>query len=144
MSTPVVPPSGTHRVAPRILVIDDEPSIGRALKRCLSRHCDVVVAIDGAAALEALQRGERYDLVLCDLMMPVMDGIEFYRQLKATLPDEVSRVVFLSGGASGARTARVEAFFRSVPNPLLEKPIDMHGLRALIERSSQVPRAACG
>lgn len=112
-------------------MIDDEPFLGEALRRTLSNEALVVTVTDAGEALERLQRGERYDVVLCDLMMPVMDGIELHRRLNIALPEEARRVVFITGGAI---TARVEAFFRRVPNLLLEKPVDVDGVRALIER----------
>lgn len=123
--------SGTRRRPGRVLVIDDEPLLGVAVRRALARENEIVVVSDAASALERLLAGERYDVVLCDLMMPKMDGIEFCRQLSTTLPDEANRVVFITGGAL---TARVESFLRQARNVLLEKPIDLEGLRGLIER----------
>jgi CheY-like chemotaxis protein len=132
--------SGTRVRRPgRILVVDDEPSLGEALNRLLSDENEVVVVGDAAAALARLEGGERYDVVLCDLMMPVMDGIELHRCLSLTCPAEAGRMVFMTGGAM---TARVEAFFRRVPNLLLDKPIDLDGLRALIERRVGSPALA--
>jgi CheY-like chemotaxis protein len=123
--------SGPRAYRARILVVDDEPLIGRSLRRSLSDHDEVVAVTTAAAALARLRRGERYDVVLCDLMMPEMDGIEFHRRLSASHPIEASRVVFITGGAV---TARVESFFRSVQNVLLPKPIDFDTLRALIDQ----------
>jgi CheY-like chemotaxis protein len=123
----------------RILVIDDEPSLSKALSRLLSDENEVVVVGGAAAALARLEGGERYDVVLCDLMMPLMDGIELHRRLSLTCPEEAERMVFMTGGGM---TARVEAFFRRVPNPLLDKPIDLDGLRALIERRVGAPALA--
>jgi len=114
-----------------VLVIDDEPLLGRAVQRALSREHVVVVVSNAAEALSRLVAGDRYDLVLCDLMMPDMDGIEFHRRLSEVLPEEASRVVFITGGAL---TTRVEAFFSRVPNTLLDKPIAIEGLCALVER----------
>jgi CheY-like chemotaxis protein len=124
--------SGTRRRPGRVLVIDDEPLLGRGLSRTLGDggH-EVVVVSSAASALERLLAGERYDLVLCDLMMPSMDGIDFHWRLAAVLPEEAARIVFVTGGAI---TERTEAFFHQVPNLLLEKPIDTDGLRALIDR----------
>jgi CheY-like chemotaxis protein len=141
MRRPSHPPSssGTRRRPGRVLVIDDEPLLGAAVQRALSRDNEIVVVSDAASALSRLQAGERYDVVLCDLMMPAMDGIEFYRQLSSTVPEEASRVVFITGGAL---TARVESFFRRVPNVLLDKPIDLDGLCALIERRVRGDAAA--
>jgi CheY-like chemotaxis protein len=132
--------SGTRVRRPgRILVVDDEPSLGEALNRLLSDENEVVVVHDATSALARLAGGERYDVVLCDLMMPVMDGIELHRRLSLTCPEEAKRMVFMTGGAM---TARVEAFFRRVPNLLLDKPIDLDGLRALIERRVGAPSLA--
>jgi len=123
--------SGTRRRPGRVLIVDDEPLVAKAVERVLADKNEVVIAADAADALARLEAGERYDVVLCDLMMPVMDGIELHRRLRASLPGEADRIVFFTGGAL---TARVEWFFRQVPNVLLEKPIDVEGLHALIER----------
>ena len=64
-------------------------------------------------------------------MMPPMDGIDLYRRVCTTHPDVANRMVFMTAEAT---TARTDAFFRRVPNLLLEKPIPVDGVRALIER----------
>jgi CheY-like chemotaxis protein len=130
---PPTPPgrSGAHLRAGRVLIIDDEPFLGEALRLALGADHQIEFVAEASEALARLQRGERYDVVLCDLMMPGMDGIEFHRRLSEARPDEAARVVFITGGAI---TARVEAFFCRVPNALLEKPVDLDGLRGLIER----------
>jgi CheY-like chemotaxis protein len=114
-----------------VLVIDDEWSLGDTLRRVLSDDNQVVVVTQAASALARMEAGERFDVVICDLMMPVMDGIEFHRRLSAILPEEARRIVFITGGAM---TTRVEFFFRRESNLLLEKPLDVEGLRALIQR----------
>jgi CheY-like chemotaxis protein len=114
-----------------VLVVDDEWSLGAALRKILSDENEVVVVTQAASALARMEAGERFDVVLCDLMMPVMDGIEFHRRLSSILPEEARRIVFVTGGAI---TARVEFFFRRESNLLLEKPLDVDGLRALIRR----------
>jgi CheY-like chemotaxis protein len=132
--------SGTRVRRPgRILVVDDEPSLGEALQRLLSDENEVVIVHDATSALARLEGGKRFDVVLCDLMMPIMDGIELHRRLSLTCPEEAERMVFMTGGAM---TVRVEAFFRRVPNLLLDKPIDLDGLRALIERRVGAPSLA--
>ncbi len=92
---------------------------------------EVVVTTDASAALARLQAGEWYDVVLCDLMMPDMDGIEFHRRLCAIVPEEAGRLVFITGAAL---TVHAEAFFKHAPNLLLQKPLDLEGIRALIAR----------
>ena len=112
-----------------MLVIDDEPLIRKVIERTLSTAAHVTLAVDGAGALELLRAGERFDVVLCDVVMPAMDGVEFYDRLSAELPEEAARLVFMTGGLVGAR---VQAFFRRAPNLVLEKPLDLSVLHALV------------
>jgi CheY-like chemotaxis protein len=101
------------------------------LRRDLSDENHVVVASDAAEAVRRFDRGELYDIVLCELRTPAMDGIDLYWRVCTTRPDVAHRMVFMTGEAA---TARAERFFRHVPNLLLEKPIQVDGVRALIER----------
>ncbi len=115
----------------RILLVDDEHLVGMALSHVLYREYEVVAVTHATEALERLNAGERFDIVLCDLRMPVMDGIEFHEQLSLTLPEEADRIVFITGGEL---SPRAEAFFRRVHNLLMTKPLDLDGVRQLIER----------
>jgi signal transduction histidine kinase/ActR/RegA family two-component response regulator len=114
----------------RILVIDDEDMIGTILRRVLKAH-DVTVLTNAKDALAQIASGTRYDAIICDLMMPVMNGIEFHQALSRKFPDQVDAVMFLTGGAFTKETA---AFLESVPNTQLEKPFDAKNLRALVDR----------
>jgi CheY-like chemotaxis protein len=105
--------------------------VGAALARALSQQCEVVVLTRAAPALERLLAGERFEIVFCDLMMPEMDGFSFYESLAASMPQAADRVIFVTGAP---HSARAEAFFARVPNVLLEKPIDIEGLQALVAR----------
>jgi CheY-like chemotaxis protein len=78
-----------------------------------------------------IESGERFDIILCDLMMPTMTGIEFYETLLAQNPDLARRVVFISGGAI---TGKVDAFLQSVPNLRIEKPFKIATLRNTIQQ----------
>jgi CheY-like chemotaxis protein len=115
----------------RVLVVDHEPLSGAGLARALSGHCEVVVETEAAAGLARLFAGERFDVVLCDLMMPSMDGLSFYEALAASMPEAAQRVVFMT---SGILSADAEAFFARISNVVLEKPIDAEGLQALVAR----------
>jgi two-component system KDP operon response regulator KdpE len=80
----------------RILIVDDEPQILRALRINLhARQYDVVTASDGAAALEAAET-QRPDLVVLDLGLPDLDGVEVIRQLRSW---SAVPIVVLSGRA---------------------------------------------
>ena len=89
----------------RILVVDDEPIVTRSVKRALDRAHDVVAMNSPRQALEAIVAGARFDLILCDLMMPEMTGMDLYAELQRVAPELVPRVVFLTGGAFTAAAA---------------------------------------
>jgi len=117
----------------RILVIDDEIEVGLSVKRILGKQHDVEVVTGGHAALAAIAaRG--FDVVLCDLMMPEMSGMELYEQLRATRPELIARVAFMSGGTFSPDGRE---FLSRVTNPQLDKPFDADRLRALLERMSE-------
>jgi CheY-like chemotaxis protein/two-component sensor histidine kinase len=120
-------PSPAPRRRARILVVDDEPLVGRAVQRILAPH-EVVACTSGAAALAQLSSGP-FDLVLCDLMMPEMTGIELHARLAAEAPEVAQRIVFLTGGAF---TADAREFLDRVPNACLEKPFEPEALRAAV------------
>jgi two-component system response regulator MprA len=68
---------------PQILVVDDEPAVRQALSRALSlEHYGVALAADGVVALEMLA-GERFDVIVLDVLMPQISGIEVCRRLRA-------------------------------------------------------------
>jgi signal transduction histidine kinase len=115
----------------RVLVVDDEVAIGRVLKRSLSPYHDVTVVTSGTAALECLTRGERFDAILLDVMMPDVSGMETYERLLTFAPEQAGHIVFVTGGAF---TARAREFLDRVPNQKLEKPIDSASLLTAIER----------
>ncbi|MEV6303234.1 response regulator [Actinoplanes sp. NPDC051861] len=81
----------------RVLVVDDEPDLRFLHRRILTRagH-DVTEASDGAAALESV-RSSPPDLVVTDVMMPLMDGLEFIRRLRADPATEAIPVLAVSG-----------------------------------------------
>jgi DNA-binding NtrC family response regulator len=126
-STPRLEPSVTRRG--RLLVIDDDASVTRAVKRMLQREHDVSVAHAAAPVLEALAAGQRFDAILCDLMMPKLSGVDFFTALQRIDPDQARRVVFLTGGAF---TTAARELLTSTSNPSLEKPLDSHDLRAVV------------
>jgi CheY-like chemotaxis protein len=113
----------------RVLIIDDEPTIGSSLMRLLGRDHDVVATTSAREALERILGGESFDVILCDLMMPVMTGIEFYQQLASLMPNQVQRIIFLTGGAF---TAAARSFLDQCPNLRIGKPFELAALRALV------------
>ncbi|HXI55692.1 MAG TPA: response regulator, partial [Polyangia bacterium] len=118
----------------RVLIIDDEPMIVSALRRSLGAEYNVTGLIDGREALARLERGERFDVILCDLMMPDLNGMDFYDELSRVAPDQRDRMIFVTGGAF---TPRSREFLERVPNPRVEKPIDFQNLRSLIKNATR-------
>jgi CheY-like chemotaxis protein len=113
----------------RVLVVDDEPMIGGAIRRTLVKEHDVVIATSAAEALGLVRAGESFDVIFCDLMMPQMTGMELHAELRKVHPASADRVIFLTGGAF---TPPARAFLDEVPNQRVEKPFDPQHLRALV------------
>lgn len=126
---PLVLPSTTVGRRCRVLVIDDEEEILRVYQRCLEGEHDVAIAASGEEALGRLRGETQFDVILCDLMMPSMDGIAFHGELQKLTPALASRIVFITGGAF---TQRARDFLAAVPNHRLEKPFGPDELRAAI------------
>ncbi len=113
----------------RVLLVDDDRHILRPLTRALSPFHDVTPAGGGHEALRKVARQE-FDVVICDLVMPEMDGVQLIEELCKRHPEYTSRVVVLSGGATTVRTA---TFLEESGIPQLSKPTSVYQLRAMIE-----------
>jgi signal transduction histidine kinase len=127
-SKPAAIPKGRRG---RVLVLDDEAIVATAVARTLSPDHDVETAQQAALALERIQHGERFDVILCDVMMPNFSGVDFYLELERVAPSEVQKIVFLTGGAF---VAQAREFLDNVPNLQLEKPFKPEELRELVAR----------
>jgi len=123
---PVAVPSGRRG---RILIVDDEPMLGGVIRRMLTSEHDLQVVTTAREAIEMVTRGERFDAILSDLMMPEITGMDLHAALHAMAPDQADRIVFMTGGAF---TTRAREFLGEVRNARLEKPFDVNTLRALI------------
>lgn len=115
----------------RILVLDDDVIVGITLRRALGVEHDVVAMVDARATLALLRDGARFDVILCDIMMPTATGMEIHAAISELDPAQAARIVFITGGAF---TPQAQAFLAQIPNSQLEKPIDLGSLRALITR----------
>ena len=113
----------------RVLAIDDEPAILSVVQRVLASEHEIVATLGAAEGLKRIVAGERFDVILCDLMMPRMTGMDLYAELRRIAPDQAEKLVFLTGGAFSP-SARV--FLDEVPNQRIEKPFEPAPLRALV------------
>jgi CheY-like chemotaxis protein len=119
-------PGGRSR--PRILVVDDDDAVRRAVARSLEARYDVVTAPGGRAALDLLDR-EAVDLVVSDIAMPDGSGPDLHAALEARRPDLARRMVFMTGDALSAAAT---AFLPRVPNRCLAKPLAAADLAAAV------------
>ena len=117
------------RTRRRVLVVDDEPALLRAVSELLGEAHEVVVASSGRDALELLREGRRFDAVLTDLMMADVTGMDLYEAVRAVEPGLERRMLFMTGGAF---TPRGHAFLASVPNTCIEKPFGAEELFAAL------------
>ena len=117
----------------RFLAVDDERGILLAYPRLLGAD-QCVTCNSGQEALELFARGERFDAILCDLMMPQTSGMDVYDELARTAPDQAARMIFVTGGAF---TDRSRAFLASRSDRTLDKPFDAN---ALFQSVAQVLR----
>lgn len=123
--------TGAPSLRPRILVVDDEQMIGRTLRRSLAKDHEVHFVDSGAGAMAILEKDSRFDLVLCDLMMPDTSGMDLFAWVERERPELAPRFIFMTGGSF---TERSRAFLLKIPNPQVEKPFDTESLRQLVAR----------
>lgn len=123
------PSAGRSARRGRLLVIDDEVKLGKAIALDLSLEHDAHLETSGEEALARFRRGERFDVILCDLFMPSMPGMVLYEEVRRIDPGQADRMIFLTGGAY---TAGARKFLSDITNQSLEKPFDMDRLRALV------------
>jgi CheY-like chemotaxis protein len=125
-----------------VLVVDDDPVNLAWLREALAQAGAAVTASGDAPAALALARGQRFDLVLCDLRMPALDGEAFLRELRRGGASAGARVLAMSAELPRADRARLRAagFHDALP-----KPIAAATLAALVgATTTAAPRAGSG
>jgi PAS domain S-box-containing protein len=143
-AAPVAPPSAplppviADRRRARILVVDDDPLFVRSLARMLRREHDVTIVENGQDAAKVLRDDNAFDLVLCDMMMPGMSGMDVYEDVLLTHPDLADRMVFMTGGAF---TPRAADFLALVGNRHIAKPFGAAELLALVSSLTTRPKS---
>jgi two-component system NtrC family sensor kinase len=118
------------QVMRQVLVVEDNFEFADLLLEVLTReNCDADHASNGMDALDKLRTGN-YDAVVCDLMMPRVDGKSLYRQVEREFPYLAQRFIFITGQTT--RQAGYADFIYPTGNLLLEKPFDIEQFRAAL------------
>jgi signal transduction histidine kinase/CheY-like chemotaxis protein len=127
VAPPTIEPRG------RLLFIDDEPDLCECMQDALALQHDVVTTTVASQALELLAAGQRFDVILCDMRMPEMTGIDFYTRVATDNPTQANRVVLMSGGYTHGRPGDPPPI--ALPRPLLEKPFAIEQVLSLIRKA---------
>ena len=115
----------------KILVVDDEPVIRQLVSQVLTDEGHAVETADNAAEALKMVKSKRYPLILLDIKMPGMSGVELYKQFQKIAPSLTKRVVFITGDVMGKRTMD---FLDKTKTPCLMKPFDAKQLKTEIKR----------
>ncbi len=119
--------------AVRVLVVDDEPMMRRAIATLLRNTPVTVTLAEDAASAQALALSGEFDVLLCDLMMPVMSGSELVSRLVELGSPLARHVVFMSGGASQGEVRAVDGHHQAV---VLPKPFDRASLLRALQQAA--------
>jgi CheY-like chemotaxis protein len=114
----------------RILAVDDEALLLKAYRRMLCDAHELTTALGGAEALSLLEKDTRFDVVLCDLQMPEMTGMELHAVVLERYPALANRFVFVTGGAFSGEARRF--LEESVP-AVIQKPFNVDDLLRLVD-----------
>jgi signal transduction histidine kinase/CheY-like chemotaxis protein len=112
----------------RLLIVDDDAGIRTMLARILGKH-DVVTADSGERAVAILEKDQSFDVILCDMMMANVSGIDVHRWLVEHQPRLARKLVFVTGGAF---TPNAREYLEKVDNLRLEKPFDVTNLQKMV------------
>lgn len=129
MRFPAEKTTAAAEVAQRALVIDDDALVARTISRVLGPSFEVQTASDGATALALLGEDARFDVIVCDIHMPGMNGAELHRTLFSTRPDLAPKMLFLTGDPASPHVA---SLLHETGARVLSKPFVIDDLRRAI------------
>jgi PAS domain S-box-containing protein len=133
-SAPSAPQQAGSGRRGRVLIVDDEAVLVKLFVRALESQHDVTGVTLAREALAKVVAGERYDVILCDLMMPEMTGLQLHAELERVAPEMARRMVFLTGGVF---TASARALLAERSNRRIDKPLAPSRLLALVRELLQ-------
>jgi two-component system NtrC family sensor kinase len=115
-----------------VLVVDDEETIDQLIAEMLrAEGCSVDFATTGEQALEKMKE-QMYDLVICDIRMPGMDGREVYSRVERDIPQLAQRFLFLTGDIS----EQTRAFLQETDKPYLFKPFTREAFLEAVKQTN--------
>jgi CheY-like chemotaxis protein len=110
-------------------MIDDEQPILSMLVQLFGSDHQVVTAISGEAAQVILRYDQSFDVILCDLMMPGLSGMDLHAWVATEYPALAARIVFVTGGAF---TPTASEYIAGVRNLCVDKPYEKAKLKQLV------------
>ena len=119
----------------RILIVDDEPLFGQTMTMLLGAEHEVVVARTGGEGLERLLLERTFDLVLCDVSLPDIEGPALYEEVLRRDAELARRFVFVTGGAFNDSARE---FLCRYQGPRLDKPFSLSALERLLESRTRL------
>ena len=137
--SPTPPPPAAHpdgEPLPRVLVVDDEPLIVRSLTKLLAGRANVVSETVPERGLALALGDPPFDVIVCDVMMPGLTGVDLHERVARERPGREGRFVFITGGTY---TTHARDYLDRVPNVRLSKPFDLSALLAAIEQTARTP-----
>ncbi|HVV50622.1 MAG TPA: ATP-binding protein [Polyangia bacterium] len=118
----------------RVLAIDDEALLLKAYRRMLGDAHELTTVLGGQEALRLFERETGFDVVLCDLQMPEMSGMELHAEVRGRFPALAERFVFVTGGAFSADARK---FLEDSVAAVIQKPFRVEDMMSLIERTAR-------
>lgn len=115
--------------SPRILIVDDDELTARAIERVLDGLCESERIFGERSELLARLENDDYDLVICDVLMPGINGMQLFEWIRARSPALAHRFVFLT---AAAEFDIIREFAASIPNPVFPKPMSRSGFESLL------------
>lgn len=127
-------------MATRVLFVDDDPMLLSSMERCLGLRFDIDTALSGPEALELIESGKEYAVVVSDMRMPGMDGIELIQRARALAPK--AAYLMLTGNQDPKTSSRAQS--EATVTRFLNKPCDPDDIAEAIEDGMREHQAALG
>jgi PAS domain S-box-containing protein len=133
-------PQGRDGRRLKILVVDDEPLLVRTLARMLAPHATVTTETAPDRALELVLGDSEFDVVVCDLMMPGLGGVDLHERVAREKPGLAARFLFITGGTT---TDRTHEYLERTRATCLSKPFSVVELLDAIVRVANADASGC-